>query len=210
MTITAVEEQKKNKDRRSIFVDGEFAFGISVSEWYFLGLKEGAEISPGELLKIKQTALIADAKNLALKYISYSKRTEREVRLKLKTYEIDEDIIEEVAAFLAGHRYIDDADYAEKYISEKRGAGYGDMRLKHELLRRGIDREIISACLEELDNDPTEKILDLLEKKIKSETQTEFNKKERQKIYNFLNSRGFGYDEAKSALKIYWENAEEC
>lgn len=208
MTITAIEEQKKNKKRRSVFVDGEFSFGIGEPEIHLLGLREGDEISPAELLKIKQTALVTDAKNLALKYLAYSMRTEREVRLKLKTYDIDEDISAEVITFLAEHRYIDDSDYAEKYIAEKRRTGYGDMRIKSELYRKGIDSEIISAALEDPGDDAPEKILLLLEKKIKSGTEAEFNKQERQKIYNFLNSRGFTYTEAKTALRIYWDKME--
>ncbi|MCL2564724.1 MAG: RecX family transcriptional regulator [Defluviitaleaceae bacterium] len=206
MTITAIEEQKKNKDRRSIFIDGDFAFGISAQELAFTGLKEGDEISPKALDKIKQTAVLADAKNLAFKYLSHSMRTKREVRQKLKTYDFEEDLIEEVIAFLESHRYIDDASYAEKYIEEKLRHSYGRERIKRDLYLKGIDSETISSCLEELHEDPTEKILQLLEKKIKSETKEEFNKKERQKIYNFLNSRGFGYDEVKGAIGIYWEN----
>lgn len=206
MIITAIEEQKKNKNRRSVFIDGDFAFGISSAELSFLGLKEGDEISPKKLEEIRQTAVMADAKNLAFKYLSHSMRTKREVRQKLKTYDFDEDLIGEIIVFLESLKYIDDCGYAEKYISEKLRQGYGKERIKRDLYLKGIASQVINSCLEELCENPEEKILQLLEKKIKSETQEEFNKKERQKIYNFLNSRGFGYDEAKSALKIYWEN----
>jgi len=206
MKITAIETQKKNKNRCSVFIDGEFVFGMLETDAYLLGLKEGNEISPDELLKLKESVVLTDAKNLALKYLSYSMRTKREVVTKLKTYEFSEELIHEVIDFLEQHRYLDDTNYAEKYIAEKLKAGYGEWRIKQELFRRGIDAEIINSCLEENEEDATEKILSLLERKIKSETEEEFNKKERQKIYNFLNSRGFGYDDTKSALRLYWEN----
>jgi len=205
MRITAIEEQKKNKDRRSVFIDGEFAFGMTAADCYLLGLKEGDEISSSELKKIKQTALAADAKNLAVKYLGYAMRTKREVELKLRSYDIGEDIIEAAIEQLVSLRYIDDVDYAEKYVASKRKSGYGDMRIKHELYRKGIDSDIITQSLEECD-DTQEKILSLLERRIKSETLTEFNKKEKQKIYNFLNSRGFSYEDTKSAVKAYWDN----
>jgi len=206
MLITAIEKQKKNANRCSVFIDGEFAFGMMSQDAYLMGLKVGNEISPAELDKLKQTVVLTDAKNLALKYLSYSMRTKREVITKLKTYEFSDDLIDEVISFLEQHRYIDDSNYAEKYISEKLRTGYGEWRIKQELIRKGIDPEVISSCLEENQEDATQKILGLLEKKIKSETEDEFNKKERQKIYNFLNSRGFGYDDTKSALRLYWEN----
>jgi len=208
MKITAIEPQKKNKDRCSVFIDGEFAFGMLVADAYLLGLKEGNGISTKELTELKETVLLTDAKNLALKYLSYSMRTKREVVTKLKTYEFGEELISEVTDFLEQHRYLDDTSYAEKYIAEKTRAGYGEWRIKQELFRRGIDAEIINSCIEENEEDATEKILSLLDRRIKSETEEEFNKKERQKIYNFLNSRGFGYDDTKSAIRQFWEAKE--
>jgi len=205
MRITAIEQQKKNANRCSVFIDGEFAFGMLEMDAYLMGLKEGNEISPEELTKLKETVVLAEAKNLALKYLAYSMRTKREVVTKMKTYDFSEEMIDEVIDFLEQHRYIDDTNYAEKYIAEKMRAGYGEWRIKQELFRKGIDTEIINVCLEENEEDATEKILALLEKKIKSETEDEFNKKERQKVYNFLNSRGFGYDDTKSAIRQYWE-----
>ena len=205
MTITAIETQKKNKDRCSIFIDGDFVFGMTISDAYLMGLKEGNKISPAELKKLKETVVLMDAKNLALKYLSYSMRTKRDVITKLKTYEFGEELIDEVISFLEQHRYIDDENYAKKYIAEKLRAGYGEWRIKQELFRKGIDADTISTCLEESEEDPAEKIIALLEKRIKSETEEEFNKKERQKIYNFLSSRGFGYDDAKSAIRMYWD-----
>jgi len=206
MTITAIETQKKNTNRCSIFIDGEFAFGMTAQDAYLLGLKTGNKISLNELNKIKQTAVLADAKNLAVKYLSYSMRTRREVVIKLKGYEFDEDIIEEVLEFLERHNYVNDSEYAEKYTAEKSRAGYGEWRIRQELQRRGIPPELIAESLEENCEEPMDKILSLLEKKIKSETEAEFNKKERQKIYNFLSSRGFDYDDSKSAIRQYWDN----
>ena len=206
MKITAIEKQKKNANRCSVFIDGEFVFGMTAQDAYLMRLKAGNEISPAELDKLKETVVFTDAKNLALKYLSYSMRTRREVVTKLKTYEFSEEIIDEVIAFLEQNKYIDDTNYAQKYITQKLRAGYGEWRIKQELMRRGIDLEIINSSLEENSEDAAEKILSLLEKKIKSETEEEFNKKERQKIYNFLNSRGFGYDDTKSALRAYWDD----
>ena len=213
MKITAIETQKKNKDRCSIFIDGTFVFGMTISDAYLMGLKEGNSISPAELKKLKETVVLMDAKNLALRYLSYNMRTKRDVAVKLKSYEFGEDLIDEVIEFLETHRYLDDKNYAEKYIAEKMRAGYGPFRIKQELFIKGIDAEIISESLEEAkeenDENQMEKIISLLEKRIKSDTEEEFNKKERQKIYNFLNSRGFGYDDVKSAIRLYWDEINE-
>ena len=40
MKITKIEPQKRRKNRWSIFINGEFSFGISADDLYHLGLKK--------------------------------------------------------------------------------------------------------------------------------------------------------------------------
>jgi len=206
MVITGIEEQKKNKDRRSIFIDGEFAFGLSAEDVYLYRLKTGMDITPKYLAEIKQNAVFADAKNKAVRYLSYSAKTKKQMVDKLKTYDFSQEIIEQVLDFLEQHRFIDDVDYAQKFTDSKKRAGYGAYRIKSELFYKGIAGEIIEQVIvsDEAEN-TLDVILNLLEKKIKSETKDEFYETERQKIYSFLSRRGFGFDDAKAAIKLYWE-----
>ena len=207
MIITAIEEQKKNKNRRSIFIDGEFVFGMTVEDVYLYRLKEGDKIDTDYLEKIKAGAVLQDAKNLALRYLSYQARTKREMERKLKTYDFSEDISAEVLNFLETHKFIDDFAYAQKFAQSKTRAGYGKQRLKGDLFQKGISRDIIDEILQSIEEqeDPAEKVKELLDRKIKSDDIKEFNEKEKQKIYNFLGRRGFSFDEAKAGIKLYWE-----
>ena len=45
MKITKIEQQKKNKSRMSVFIDGEFSFGTDNFTLLSLHLKEGEEIT---------------------------------------------------------------------------------------------------------------------------------------------------------------------
>ena len=207
MTITSIEEQKKNKNRRSVFIDGEFVFGMTAEDVYLYRLKEGMEIDEQDLEKIKAGAILQDAKNLALRYLSYSARTKREMEKKLKTYDFSEDILDEVLSFLETHKFIDDLAYAQKFAQSKIRAGYGKQRLKSDLFVKGISRDIIDEVLQSVSEseDSAEKIKNILERKIKSDDIKEFNENEKQKIYNFLGRRGFSYEEAKTGIRLYWE-----
>ncbi len=75
--ITALETQKNNPDRMNVYLDEEFAFGIS----RFVG----AWLSVGQIIdEIKIKALIRDddierAFQFSLRYIAYKQRTETEV-----------------------------------------------------------------------------------------------------------------------------------
>ena len=207
MTITAIEEQKKNKNRRSVFIDGEFAFGMSAEDVYLHRLKEGDKIDKNDLEKIMAGAVLQDAKNLALRYLSYQARTKREMERKLKTYELSQDIVEEVLSFLEAHKFIDDLAYAEKFAQSKIRAGYGKQRLKSDLFQKGIKRDVIDEVLQAVaeEEDTAQQVKEILERKIKSDDLKEFNETEKQKVLNFLGRRGFSYDEAKAGIRLYWE-----
>ena len=45
MIITAITQQKNNKDRYSVFIDDNFAFGLIMQDIVYFKLKQGEEIS---------------------------------------------------------------------------------------------------------------------------------------------------------------------
>src|SRR4030066_2416308 len=89
-TITALETQKRNPDRINVFLDGEFAFGVSrfVGAWLTIGqnideIKVESLISSDEKEKALQSAL---------RFIGYKQRTEREIIKKLNLLEYSAEI----------------------------------------------------------------------------------------------------------------------
>ena len=107
MKITAIEEQKKNKNRKSVFLDGAFAFGIDAFSLYALKLKEGVDISPERLAEIKCTVLFEDAKAKAVKLLSCRSYTAHQIRKKLIEYTGDAEITDKTIAFLEEYGLID-------------------------------------------------------------------------------------------------------
>ena len=76
------------------------------------------------------------------------------------------------------------------------------MRMTQDLLKKGIDRELIDACMEEeLEQSQTELIQKLLiKKRYDSENAT---REERAKIYRFLLQRGFSSSDISRVLRDY-------
>ena len=89
-TITRLLAGKKNPGRINLYLDGEFAFALTIDEVVKNGLKKGLELTAGqvEALKINDEMLWAYAK--ILNYLSFRPRTEFEVRVRLKKYAITE------------------------------------------------------------------------------------------------------------------------
>lgn len=104
------------------------------------------------------------ARECALFLLEYRDRTEQEMRNKLTEREYLPEEINEAIHFLKEYRYIDDAEYAKRYIrvySARKSA----RQLRGELERRGVGRELIALALAEEPVDEEEQLRLLLQKK---------------------------------------------
>lgn len=104
------------------------------------------------------------ARECALFLLEYRDRTEQQMRQKLKEREYEPQEIEEALSFLKEYRYIDDADYAERYIrvySCKKSA----RQIRFDLERKGIARDVVEQYLEETPVDEESQIREYLRKK---------------------------------------------
>ena len=139
-------------------------------------------------------------RDYALRLIEFKDRTEKELREKLKEKNYDENSIDGEIEFLKNYGYIDDKRYAEHFVNDAINLKkWGKIRIRSELLRKGIDRDIVDNAID----DAFEDIGDNL---VFSQMQTRFknsdfsNIKERTRIFNFFMRRGFSPDEIKGAM----------
>ncbi|MEO0078149.1 MAG: hypothetical protein ABIK86_04015, partial [candidate division WOR-3 bacterium] len=75
MKITALQPQRKNRRRLSVFVDGRFWLGLSPDTVAAFGLKPGLEFSSTELDRIARAEQLLEARNYAFLLLSYKART---------------------------------------------------------------------------------------------------------------------------------------
>ncbi len=199
MKVTKIEEQKKNKSRLSVFIDGEFSFGADRFTVMSLHLAEGDEISSARLSQIKNTAVFEDAKNYAANLVSQRSYTEKAMKEKLITRIGDEEIVEKTIAFLKEYKLIDDTDYARRYAHDLvHLKKFGIRQVKWKLHEKGISDSIIEHVLDELnfDNTISENLESLAEKKLSGN----YDIKNIMKVKRYLASRGYSFDEINSVF----------
>ena len=199
MKITKIEEQKKNKNRLSVFIDGEFSFGADNFTILSHHLSEGDEITPERLAHIKNTAVFEDDKSYAARLISAKSYTVKAMKEKLKNHIGDEEIIEKTIDFLKEYKLLDDIDYACRYAHDLiHLKKFGIRQVKWKLKEKGIPDGIIDETLEELDFDDTisENLQNLITKKLAGN----YDIKNIIKVKRYLASRGYGFDEINSAF----------
>ena len=148
-TITKIETQKKNKDRYSIFLDGEFAFGVHVDVLVMHGLRKGMTLEKEELEALIHDESVKKAILAGIKHISYKQRTSKEVRDKLISLEYTPDQIEEAVEKLIDLAFLDDERYAEEFV-DTRQQRYGRKRIFLELKKRGIAEGLAERALDKM------------------------------------------------------------
>ncbi len=206
MRITAIEIQKNNQDRKSIFVDGEYRFSLTVEDFFKLGLKAGQEISEEELEHFVTVSSVSKCKNYVLKLLARKLYTEKELRNKMRDKGFLTEASDEVVSFLKEYGYINDRQFAKSYISDSiRLRKKGKRLIRMELLQKGIEEELISELLDGLETD--EALDSLIEKKARSLDLSD--KRNIKKIFDFCARRGYPYDEIRQAVNRFAELDEE-
>jgi len=195
--ITKLEVQKNNKQKVNLFIDDEFYSRVYLDTCVKYGLKVGKEI---EEEKIKQI-IAASEKELALnfvaKYVTNALKTKKQVRDYLKKKEFDTDIIEYVMDKLIEYKYIDDINYIKSYVNTY-SSKFGQNKIIQNLKQKGVSQKDIDEYFNENEiEDEYNKCYACLIKKAKN---MELNEKNTQKCIRFLASRGFSYDDIKTAI----------
>ncbi|MDT4051410.1 recombination regulator RecX, partial [Staphylococcus arlettae] len=91
--ITKIEVQKKNKERFNLFLDDTFEMGIDINTLVYFNLKKDDDVDAATMQQIQQYEQYRQGVNLAIQYISYRKRTEKEVSQYLIKQEIAESVV---------------------------------------------------------------------------------------------------------------------
>lgn len=199
--ITVIEVQKKNSKRVNIFLDGEFAFGLSrvVAAW----LEPGQSLSDEKILELK----IQDEQEIAyqrvLRIFGYRSRSTHEVNRHLRKLNFSQDTISAVLTRLEQGGILDDKQFAKLWVENRVEFRPRSHRmLTSELRQKGITDDIIKKTLETTTPDE-----DLAYKAALKQI-PKFNKLEwqdfRRKLCAYLYRRGFNYETIIPVVKRVW------
>ena len=195
--ITQISIQEKNKKRCNIFIDGDFFIGIPIEVVYSHSLKVGGEVDKAKLLEIANEKDYLDALSKAIAYVSKALKTKKQVKTYLQTKGFNDDIITKVVDKLLGYRYIDDNEYAKRYIDSV-SKSQGIHMTKYKLMMKGLRKEDVESVYSDMKVDSKENALQVALKHIKNKEKTKENLS---KTYRYLISKGFTYDDANYAIE---------
>ena len=123
---------------------------------------------------------------------SRSEQCSADIRKKMITYDLVDEVVDEIITKLKSERFLDDKRYVNAYISDKfRLNKWGKIKIKHYLKLKGLSDDIIQDGLDEIND---EKYKTALIKTMKEKAKAVKNKDKFEKmgqIIRFAQNRGF-------------------
>jgi regulatory protein len=194
--ITALKAQKRDRSRVSVFLDGEYAFGLAriVAAW----LQVGQTLSEEKVAELKAQDTRETAYQRVLRLLNYRDRSEAEIIQSLKQRQVPEEIIADVIGRLHRSELVDDQRFAKTWVENRIEFHPRSRRaLAYELREKGIDEQTVQQALDDFDEAAAAyRAATKYAQKSKQMEWSEF----RQKLYAFLSRRGFNYDAVKTTL----------
>jgi len=148
---------------------------------------------------------LESTKKRALKILGSRNFSEQEMVRRLTSKGESQENAEEAVKWLVELGYINDSDYAALIVRHYISKGYGEARIRDELYKRGIPRDLWDEKLSELEFDKIDDAaLEFVKKKLKGSN----DKDDLRRASDALLRRGFGFDEARTAINRYLETRQ--
>ncbi len=197
MVITNIKE---GKTLFALYIDEEYVDMICKTAIVDFGIKIGDKINDEKLHKLLSYSEYVRAKDKALDLLSYRDHSERELYDKLRL-KFSENACRGAVEKLKELNIIDDRRFAERYANELIESKKLSLRgVKSKLYQKGINKELIDEIIEEIEINPVEQIIKLLETKFSRSLDDEKGIK---RVNNSLLRMGYSYSDIKSALDEY-------
>jgi regulatory protein len=194
--VTALEIQKRNKERVNIFIDGEYAFNLNLMD--AARLHKGQVLSETEINALRGEDAVIQAVDSASHFLSFRPRSISEVRRNLAEKEVLPEVIDAAIARLTQLGYLDDVAFARFWVQNRSEfKPLSHRALRQELRQKGVASTVIDEVLSELDESELAYKAALSQtRKLRHLPPKEFHTK----MANFLQRRGFSYSTTREVI----------
>ncbi|MDB5355821.1 MAG: regulatory protein RecX [Phycisphaerales bacterium] len=150
-SITKITEQRRRANRRNVFLDGTFAFGVNLNVIAKFRLREGMTLSDAQVLEIQRGEVRQECFDKAMQYLQMRLHSRAELGKKLMRREYGQAVVDGVLDDLVRLGYLNDEQFARtKALSASEHKHHGRRRVKIELLKSGIKGDIADRALDDV------------------------------------------------------------
>ncbi|MDX1579077.1 MAG: regulatory protein RecX [Gemmatimonadota bacterium] len=210
--ITTIRSAKRRSGWIEIQLDGASRIVLPGDEATRLGLVEGQELEADEVERVRRRAELAEARRIALRYLSVRPRSRREVELRLRRAGIGTDAIASTATRMRELGYLDDRAFAAAFVRDRiRLKPSGARRLRSDLRARGVSAEDAELGIREAMAELRTAEEDLLERAAAKRARRLDRlepERARRRLFAFLTRRGFEAADARRWIDRRWPPPE--
>ena len=209
--VSAVEPQKRNKNRYNVFVDGDYAASLGAEALVTFGIREGAAVNTDTLKEAVSRDNAQYAFDSAVKLIAHKMRTRAELKDRLMERGIDEMAVEDALDKLASYGYVDDAAFAGEYVRSAMQTGrWGRKAVEYRLKDKGIEQSVIDEALMEYTEEDEKRIARKQLQAAAGRLKGVEARKARQKEYAALARHGFDYSVISELLETFGTTEDDA
>ena len=161
------------------------------------GLYTGKELSDEEMTALQEAASKMSAKMRAVRIVSASSVTKRDLEQRLVHKGEDPDQAKEAVQWMSDLNLLDDSRVAEQVVQRCISRGYGLQRAKQALYEKKVPKQYWDAALADYP-DQLEKIVDFLRDRLGEE----YDERELKRAIDALMRRGHSYAVIRKALNL--------
>lgn len=203
--ITEITPSPRRTGRFDVLADGRPFATLSLDQIERLHLHVGVLVSPMMREAVEREAQALATFDRAANLLALRARATGELRRALIRRGEPEPFVDAALERLTRLGLLDDAAFARQFVHAKAtGAGHSTRRLRTELARRGVAREIADAAIVEVFADESidrEAIIDEVARK-KLRTLGRFDPlTRRRRLYAFLARRGYDSDDIARVIR---------
>ena len=194
MRITSLKQSSPS--RVTVCLDDGTEIRSTVNAVTELRLFTGRELDDRALEEFSLESRRSLAREKALEYVSQRQMSAKELIRKLKDKGFDEQTANYCADWVTEHGFIDEESYAAAIVRHYAAKGYGEGRVRQELSRRGVPRELWDDALAAMPEDTAK-----LDRLIASRLKNPDDRDEVRKLSAALYRRGYAGEEIRAALE---------
>lgn len=205
MKIQELKPSKRVQGRWLAVMEDGSILRLGENEVVAFALYSGRELEEGEADRLLAAAHSGALKEKALNLLTAKPMSRRELEKKLQSWEAGEEEAASIADRLEELGFLNDASYAAQVVRYYSGRGYGERKLRDELYRRGLPRELWEDALSQAE-EPSAAIDEFINKKLKGAVPDRAALK---KVSDALARRGYSWSDISQALRRYGAEVED-
>ena len=198
MVIQELKPSRRVEGRWLAVLEDGSILRVGEGEVVDFALYAGKELSGEEAERLQDAARRSGLKAKAIELLMRKPQSRKELGRKLKEWEASEEEGEAICDRMEELGYLNEAEYAGRIVQHYAAKGFGARKIRDELCRRGIPRELWEEALSQAEYN-SQAIDDFLEKKLKGSR----DQKEIKRASDALARRGFSWSEISDALRRY-------